>query len=298
MSTVACERNHLARELDQLPLASTPEQLATWPGLAEVDSRLYSSLGDRLPSVAFSMYAFEWFKHQAQLEDIPIMQKQMLESTVVSPITGCWLPKEPERFRAAGGYIPQGDKAAAVSPSGSTTRHRATYQRYYVPLGEEPLTPEDDIDHICRNTACNCPWHLRRMGSAQNIELKNAAEDIETALLMRAQFAGRTGLVSPTTGEEWLDPLIEAADVGEPIDALIATRYGAYLLLRVNETMVCGKHVPCSIRDGLRKPAPYRPARERIEICKGQLSFDEGDLCYDLLIHAIARRQLQPLLAA
>lgn len=267
---------------EQLPLASTADQLEVWfrPDIAGAETPLYSSIGDRLPPVAFSLAAFNWLQIQAETEEISIMQRRMLDSTAVSPVTGCWLPADPNRYRAAGGYIPCGDKASGVNQSGSTLRHRANYQRHNLPLGEQPLTSEDDIDHICRNTACGCPWHFRRMGGRENNELKDLARNFELALML-----GNT--ILPNTGKEWLDPVIESSNE-RFIDVTIATRFGAFALERLDGDILAGVAIPCPIRDSLREPAPYRHGKKKFEVSEGQLQFSEPNVYTALLDQVVS----------
>lgn len=263
--------------VDQLPIASTPDQLMGWlaPEVDGTDARLFSPLGDRLPPVVFSAYALEWFRVQADAEETPIMQKQMLETTIVSPVTGCWLPSDSRRYRAVGGYIPCGDIASGVTESGSTVRHRAVVNRYDMINGHGPLNPGIHIDHICRNTACCFPYHLRRVTPQQNNYLRDQAHDFEV------QLSSKNSTMTPT-GIPWLDELLEKTTQG--IVATISTRYGAFLLkLDIYDALV-PVYNPCEIREALRLPPRHRPRADRLQVAEGQLSLGGNDSIYDALL--------------
>lgn len=274
---------------DQLPIAATPEQLDVWLGPDSVpEVPLFGRNGDPLPTVSSSIAKFLWHKRQAKEEAVPILRPLVLETTVVSEITGCWLAS-PERYRTHGGYVPDRDKDAAVSQSASSTRHRANWQRVHVPKGEKPLSPEDTWEHYCGTPGCSEPdGHGKMMPIEENIDRKEKGKTFDLKL--------REGQPMLTVaGMEWLEPLVNEAGEGL-VDAIIVNKIGAYIL-EVKNGAIHSHFLRDPAREAMRAAAPYPHRKEKIEINEWQLSLDVTEMYHDLLRRAIAkRRQQAPLL--
>ncbi len=93
-------------------------------------------------------------------------------------VTGCWnwtgAKSTPGKGRKEGGSLPYG----CIKVDGKARRaHRVSYELLVGPIPHGFV-----IDHICRNTLCCNPDHLRAMTNRENILIGTSATSIARRL--------------------------------------------------------------------------------------------------------------------
>lgn len=238
----------------------------------EVPSVVYSSTLDRLPPPGEQQEILDWARSN-------FGEFVWLNPLVVSEVSGCWA--DPERARGADGYYRIQSRLIrekVVDERANTRLHRATFVLLKAAIAEaigftepEPQAAIDreqakagdnkqfHVDHICRNTACCNPLHLRSVDAVKNNSLKNNAQKMEAALLVGQLFAYHN--------TPWEEQLTEG-DSG----VHIMSRHGPYKLrvMSRSDRSAYGEPVACPVLSTLRKPNGRKSNRRAIPNLVGQ----------------------------
>lgn len=207
-------------------------------------SKLHSSTGETLPPVDEEIIA------KARYEQSSEYLGALASQSSFSTTTGCWSVL---KGRNPKGYVQlYGPKKYGFSKQKSTGKnygigsHRLAYLHNLKEKKLGDTIPKGiDIDHICRNTACCNPSHLRGLSKEQNNLLALKARSLENALVTGQLIVGKSGI-------DWIDkPLIKAEQ--EDTGLVITTRFGPHRIIKLDDDPIVAwaRREHCDIFDSL-----------------------------------------------
>jgi len=228
--------------------------LPTFLGLepAEEPALLYSSTGEQLPPVEVMRSLKEYWETSTSNLGL------LVAKTTLMPSIGCWTRL---MWRNSEGYIrirnPHRFGIPRMSNEEDESRgmvlHRLVYILRSIELGGEPHLPRSvDIDHVCRNTACGNPYHLRPLENSINNAMRLQARKAESFLASGQLQVGPIGI-------EWIDEKVEKSP-REDTGIVVATREGPFKIMKADEDPVVlyARREPDEVFDALKPPAPNR----------------------------------------
>lgn len=230
-------------------------------------NRLGSSVGDELPDVEREIVIKE------RLESSAVYLGALAAGAAFSKVTGCWSVL---KGRDNKGYVRLFSKNYQIAPNDGHNygigSHRLAYVLKLQEQGFEPTIPADnDVDHICRNTACCNPDHLRLADKIENNRLKNKAERFERALAIGQLIMGKIGI-------DWFDETLEESDDSDT-GLVVSTRFGPHRIIKEDDRplLFYGLREPCELYDSLQPPSKRIEKRKsrakRPKILTGQQVF-------------------------
>ncbi|HEU5004797.1 MAG TPA: hypothetical protein VFT49_01785 [Candidatus Saccharimonadales bacterium] len=202
--------------------------------------RVFSIYGEELLGPYASHLLFE--KHYYTQDDPNSIPRRILDRIVIDDVTGCWVP---DYYLNYAGYAGATDNELGMTPSGQSGLHRVTRARQELMDAEDIplLTPEHDVEHMCRFTSCCNPGHSKRMTSLENNIRKDNAVPLEAALK-----TGQLAMVG-ANGHNYA-PI---AALLEGYRVILSTRFGARELQKLDRDTLMITLASCVAREKRRR---------------------------------------------
>jgi hypothetical protein len=205
------------------------------------DLNPHASTGMELPDVDWQRWENDLWRSTSPLG-------KLATRTIVSSVTGCW---SVIKGREWNGYVRVYGNFGLERPKQGRDWGVLSHQLAYILLkkhqDEDPTLPRGmELDHICRNPACCNPHHLTPVSGEKNKQLMAKAHKVENHLALGQLMLGPTGL-------DWLDQHVGHCEV-EDTSLVVATRFGPFKILKLDESVIEGQRIPCEVFDALQTP--------------------------------------------
>ena len=249
-----------------MQLEPAPEPALSFPSATEV----WSATGEPLDPVEQEL------DRKAELEAQDTGLGLLAADVEISTATGCWTYL---KGRDSKGYVRRynalkyGIEQTKEERRHGIKLHRLAHILMQRHLGlDDSLSPDVQIDHICRGPWCCNPNHGRPVSNDENIHLRTLAHKVEVILASGQTMIGQIGT-------SWIDNLLSRA-TAEDTGVVVATRFGPHRLIKLDgtPTVAFAQREPDDLFDALHPPAVDRRIRKsrarRIGNVVGQQVFE------------------------